>query len=167
MATASPAADVSALAALRESMRAHTLLDEESAVQRVLASLELSHGARTRARERATSLVAGARSRAAERPMLDSFLQEFGLANEEGIALMCLAEALLRIPDDTTADLLIAEKLAAGDWSGHLGASSSLFVNASTWALMLTGRLVDLPEASVANPGGWLKGLGRRLGDPL
>jgi RHH-type transcriptional regulator, proline utilization regulon repressor / proline dehydrogenase / delta 1-pyrroline-5-carboxylate dehydrogenase len=164
----SPTPDsAAALAALRGPMREQTLLAEDAAVQRVLAALELSHGARTRARERATALVAGARSRAAERPMLDSFLQEFGLANEEGIALMCLAEALLRIPDDTTADLLIAEKLAAGDWSGHLGSSSSLFVNASTWALMLTGRLIDLPEASVANPGGWLKGLGRRLGDPL
>ncbi len=168
MTIAAPVSDsAAALEAIRAPMRAQALLAEEAAVQRVLAALELSHGARTRARERATSLVAGARARAAERPMLDSFLQEFGLANEEGIALMCLAEALLRIPDDTTADLLIAEKLAAGDWSGHLGSSSSLFVNASTWALMLTGRLVDLPEASVANPGGWLKGLGRRLGDPL
>ena len=119
-----------ALETIRIPMREQTLLKEDAAVQRVLAALELSHGARTRARERATALVAGARARAAERPMLDSFLQEFGLANEEGIALMCLAEALLRIPDDTTADLLIAEKLAAGDWSGHLGSSSSLFAAA-------------------------------------
>jgi RHH-type proline utilization regulon transcriptional repressor/proline dehydrogenase/delta 1-pyrroline-5-carboxylate dehydrogenase len=166
MGSPAPESDA-ALEALRTPMREQALQAEAAAVQRVLAALELSHGARTRARERATALVAGARARAGERPMLDSFLQEFGLANEEGIALMCLAEALLRIPDDTTADLLIAEKLAAGDWSGHLGSSSSLFVNASTWALMLTGRLIDLPEASVANPGGWLKGLGRRLGDPL
>jgi hypothetical protein len=77
---------------------------------KLLAALELPHGARTRTRERTTALVAGARGRAGERPMLDSFLQEFGLAHEEGIALMSLAEALLRIPDDSTADLLIAEK---------------------------------------------------------
>ena len=80
---------------------------------------------------------------------------------------MCLAEALLRIPDDATADRLIAEKLAGGDWSAHAGRSDSLFVNASTWALMLTGGLVDLPSELRQDAGGWFRGLARRVGDPI
>jgi RHH-type proline utilization regulon transcriptional repressor/proline dehydrogenase/delta 1-pyrroline-5-carboxylate dehydrogenase len=117
--------------------------------------------------QRARQFVSGARARADERGYLDAFLQEFGLANHEGIALMCLAEALLRIPDDATADKLIAEKLNAGDWSQHAGQSDSLFVNASTWGLMLTGRIVDLPAAVRTDAGGWLRSLMRRTGEPV
>ena len=114
------------------------------------------------------ALVAAARNRAGERPYLDAFLQEFGLSNQEGIALMCLAEALLRIPDDDTADRLIAEKLSAGDWDAHAGRSTSLFVNASTWGLMLTGRLVDLPgQVQRGDTGGWLRGLTQRASEPI
>ncbi|MCC7461415.1 MAG: bifunctional proline dehydrogenase/L-glutamate gamma-semialdehyde dehydrogenase PutA [Gammaproteobacteria bacterium] len=115
----------------------------------------------------ARSLVEGARGRADERSYLDAFLQEFGLSNQEGIALMCLAEALLRIPDAATADRLIAEKLRAGDWAAHAGRSESLFVNASTWALMLTGQLVDVPDNWRADVVGWLRGFTLRLGEPL
>ena len=70
---------------------------------------------------------------------IDAFMHEYGLTSEEGVILMCIAEALLRIPDADTADALIAEKVASGQWEQHLGASESLFVNASTWGLMLTG----------------------------
>ncbi|MCS6946831.1 MAG: proline dehydrogenase family protein, partial [Steroidobacteraceae bacterium] len=122
---------------------------------------------RDRAVQLARALVAGARARASERSYLDAFLQEFGLANDEGIALMCLAEALLRIPDDDTADKLIAEQLASGDWAAHAGRSDSLFVNASTWGLMLTGRVVELPAAIRHDTAGWLRGLLRRVGEPL
>ena len=128
----------------------------------------LSSSERDSALATARRLVEGARSRADERPYLDAFLQEFGLSNQEGIALMCLAEALLRIPDDETADRLIAEKLVAGDWGAHAGRSSSLFVNASTWGLMLTGRLVDLPgELQRGDTGGWLRGLTQRASEPI
>jgi RHH-type transcriptional regulator, proline utilization regulon repressor / proline dehydrogenase / delta 1-pyrroline-5-carboxylate dehydrogenase len=113
------------------------------------------------------ALLRGVRSRAHERPFLDAFLQEFGLSNEEGIALMCLAEALLRIPDDANADLLIAEKFAAGNWSAHAGGSDSLFVNASTWGLMLTGQLVELPPALRSDQSSWLRRLAQRMGEPL
>jgi RHH-type proline utilization regulon transcriptional repressor/proline dehydrogenase/delta 1-pyrroline-5-carboxylate dehydrogenase len=71
-------------------------------------------------------------------------MQEYDLSSEEGVVLMCLAEALLRIPDDDTAEALIADKLSAADWESHLGKSHSVFVNASTWGLMLTGKLVSL-----------------------
>jgi RHH-type proline utilization regulon transcriptional repressor/proline dehydrogenase/delta 1-pyrroline-5-carboxylate dehydrogenase len=112
-------------------------------------------------------LVEGARARRDERPFLDAFLQEFGLSNQEGIALMCIAEALLRIPDDVTADRLIAEKLSTGDWSAHSGQSESLFVNASTWGLMLTGGILDLDPSIKTDASGWMRKLTRKAGEPL
>ena len=104
--------------------------DETASVAALGAPLDAAQ--RAAALEFGRALVRGARARADERPYLDAFLAEFGLSNPEGIALMCLAEALLRIPDDDTADRLIAEKLATGDWQAHQGRSDSLFVNAST-----------------------------------
>jgi RHH-type proline utilization regulon transcriptional repressor/proline dehydrogenase/delta 1-pyrroline-5-carboxylate dehydrogenase len=139
--------------------------DEAASVRALLPAMD--PGQRASALDIGRALVAGARARADERPYLDAFLQEFGLSNQEGIALMCLAEALLRIPDDATADRLIAEKLSGGDWSSHAGRSDSLFVNASTWALMLTGGLVDLPSELRRDTGGWFRGLARRVGDPI
>src|ERR1700727_1821941 len=125
------------LDALRQAIRLSGTWSEDQAVTRLLHSLELTGGARHRAVAVAMELVQGARERRDERPFLDAFLQEFGLSNQEGIALMCIAEALLRIPDDATADRLIAEKLATGEWASHAGRSESLFVNASPWGLML------------------------------
>ena len=131
------------------------------------ACLELTGGARHRAVATAMALVEGARARRDERPFLDAFLQEFGLSNQEGIALMCIAEALLRIPDDATADRLIAEKLATGDWSSHAGKSESLFVNASTWGLMLTGGILELDPTIKTDTTGWMRKLTRKAGEPL
>ena len=82
---------------------------------------------------------------------LDTFLVEFGLDTEEGVVLMCLAEAFLRIPDEETANLLIRDKIGTAEWESHLGGSESMLVNASTWALMLSGRVIRLHEA--AGPG--------------
>ena len=141
------------------------LRDEAADVHALLPALTETE--RRTALSTGRQLVAGARRRADERPYLDAFLQEFGLSNQEGIALMCLAEALLRIPDDETADRLIAEKIASGNWDAHAGRSGSLFVNASTWGLMLTGRLVELPENILSNTGGWLNGLSQRVTEPL
>ncbi len=136
-------------------------------MQRLLHSLELTGGARHRAVAAAMALVEGARARRDERAFLDAFLQEFGLSNQEGIALMCIAEALLRIPDDVTADRLIAEKLATGDWSSHAGQSESLFVNASTWGLMLTGGILELDPSIRTDASGWMRKLTRKAGEPL
>ncbi len=153
--------------ALRRGMREQSAVSEEAAVTRLLRRLELTGGARHRAVAVAMALVSGARARRDERPFLDAFLQEFGLSNQEGIALMCIAEALLRIPDDATADRLIAEQLASGDWSSHSGKSESLFVNASTWGLMLTGGILDLDPSIKTDAGGWFKKLSRKAGEPL
>src|SRR6202453_784811 len=160
---ASPASPQS----LRVEAREHTLWPEEQAVQRLLHALDLTGGARHRAVALAVALVEGARARRDERPFLDAFLQEFGLSNQEGIALMCIAEALLRIPDDATADRLIAEQLSTGDWSAHAGKSESLFVNASTWGLMLTGGILDLDPSIKADADGWMRKLTRKAGEPL
>lgn len=78
--------------------------------------------------------------------LVQSLLQEFSLSSQEGVALMCLAEALLRIPDAATRDALIGDKIGPGHWQAHLGHSPSLFVNAATWGLVITGRLVRAPN---------------------
>ena len=90
----------------------------------------------------AARLVAAVRTRRARASGVDALMHEFSLSSEEGVALMCLAEALLRIPDSDTADRLIADKISRGDWRKHLGESPSLFVNAATWGLLITGKLV-------------------------
>jgi RHH-type transcriptional regulator, proline utilization regulon repressor / proline dehydrogenase / delta 1-pyrroline-5-carboxylate dehydrogenase len=80
--------------------------------------------------------------------MVQSLLQEFSLSSQEGVALMCLAEALLRIPDKATRDALIRDKISNGNWQSHIGRSPSLFVNAATWGLLFTGRLVSTHNES-------------------
>src|ERR1700678_3634695 len=155
------------LDALRQAVRERGLWPEDRAVTRLLHTLELTGGARHRAVAVAIALVEGSRARRDERPFLDAFLQEFGLSNQEGIALMCIAEALLRIPDDATADRLIAEKLATGDWSAHAGKSESLFVNASTWGLMLTGGILELDPGIKTDTTGWMRKFTRKAGEPL
>jgi len=162
-----PVPDGEPLHALRLALREHSLWPEARAVTRLLQSLELTGAARHRAVAVASGFVEGARARRDERPFLDAFLQEFGLSNQEGIALMCIAEALLRIPDDATADKLIAEQLAGGDWSAHAGRSESLFVNASTWGLMLTGGILEL-EPTIKNDAlGWIARFTRKAGEPV
>jgi RHH-type proline utilization regulon transcriptional repressor/proline dehydrogenase/delta 1-pyrroline-5-carboxylate dehydrogenase len=162
-----PALDGESLDALRLAIREHSLWPEARAVTRLLQNLELTGAARHRAVAVASGFVEGARARRDERPFLDAFLQEFGLSNQEGIALMCIAEALLRIPDDATADKLIAEQLAGGDWSAHAGRSESLFVNASTWGLMLTGGILEL-EPTIKNDAlGWIARFTRKAGEPV
>ncbi len=113
----------------------------------------------------ATQLIEGARAEKASG--IDAFLQQFGLDTEEGIALMCMAEALLRVPDAETADALIKDKIGAIDWSEHLGESSSTFVNAATFSLMLTGEVIDPPEAHQRGLGSTLKRTVNRLGEPV
>src|ERR1700721_87653 len=166
-ATPQPPLSSARLEDLRQIIRDHGTWPEDQAVQRLLHSLELTGGARHRAVALGVKLVEGARARRDERPFLDAFLQEFGLSNQEGIALMCIAEALLRIPDDATADRLIAEKLATGDWSSHAGKSESLFVNPSPGGLMLTGGILELDPPIQTDTTGWIAKFTRKAGEPL
>ena len=98
---------------------------------------------------------------------VDEFMQEYSLSSEEGVVLMCLAEALLRIPDAETADKLIADKIGGRDWRRHLGQSESLFVNASAWGLMMTGRVLELGGLRSADFSGILGRLVSRSGEPV
>ena len=120
---------------------------------------------RAAARARARRARCAARSRPGSG--LDAFLREYHLGSREGVILMCLAEALLRIPDAETADRLIADKIPSGDWEDHLGDSDSLFVNASTWGLMLTGRIVDVDRAELGSVRSWFARLTSRIGEPV
>ncbi len=140
--------------------------DEDKALVGIGARCALSEKSRTHIHQNAIKLVKKARENSHSKGMMESFLQEFGLSNKEGIALMCLAEALLRVPDAETKDALIAEKIGTGDWGAHAGQSDSFLVNASTWGLMLTGKLVE-PDAGFKNdPAGYMRRLAGRVGEP-
>ncbi len=115
----------------------------------------------------ATGLVEAVRENRHRKSGIDAFMHEYDLSSEEGVVLMCLAEALLRIPDADTADRLIADKLAAGHWEEHLGTSESLFVNASTWGMMLTGRLVKPSAETRERPAKFLHRMATRVGEPV
>jgi RHH-type proline utilization regulon transcriptional repressor/proline dehydrogenase/delta 1-pyrroline-5-carboxylate dehydrogenase len=141
--------------------------DERQAVAAALASRPLSVEDRAAVQEEAAGLVRSTRRNANRQGVVESFLQEFSLSTREGLALMCLAEALLRTPDEETRDRLIAEKIASADWASHAGASDSLLVNASTWSLMLTGKLIDPDEEARSDLGGFIRRLAGRLGEPV
>ena len=141
--------------------------DERTAVAAALAARPLGPEDRAATLEEAMALVRAARRGAKKQGVVESFLQEFSLSTREGLALMCLAEALLRTPDEETRDQLIAEKIASADWASHAGASDSLLVNASTWSLMLTGKLIDPDEEAGADLPGFIRRLAGRLGEPV
>ena len=117
-------------------------MDETEAVACILAAAEIPVDMRHCIGERARGLVAAVRRDRLGKGGIDAFLHEYALSSPEGVALLCLAEALLRIPDAETVDRLIRDKIGSADWESHLGRSESMFINASTWALMLTGRLL-------------------------
>src|SRR5258707_5944279 len=128
---------------LRAGLRAAYREDETDAVERILAAAALPADAVARIAGRAQGLVAEARRRRLGKGGIDALLRQYALSTPEGVALMCLAEALLRIPDAATVDRLIRDKLAPPDWARHLGQSDSVLANASTRALMLNSRPLD------------------------
>lgn len=140
-----------------------SLADEGALVARLIAEAGLDAEARARITAAGADLVA--RIRGSVKPgLMEVFLAEYGLSTEEGVALMCLAEALLRVPDAETMDALIEDKIAPSDWGRHLGKSASSLVNASTWALMLTGKVLEDREPGVV---GHLRAAVKRLGEPV
>ena len=150
----------------RAKLRAAYHRDETEAVEAALAAAELSAQELDRIAELARGLVAKVRAGRVGKGGIDAFLHQYELSSVEGVVLMCLAEALLRIPDADTIDKLIRDKIGPADWQKHLGQSSSMFVNASTWALMLTGRVVKLDGAE-SEGFGLVKRLIARSGEPV
>ncbi|MFQ5761190.1 MAG: bifunctional proline dehydrogenase/L-glutamate gamma-semialdehyde dehydrogenase, partial [Acidiferrobacterales bacterium] len=152
---------------LRAAIRDAFLADETASLEALLPQAEISADANARVAEQARKLVIAVREKSKTQGGLDAFMHEYDLSSEEGVMLMCLAEALLRIPDADTADRLIRDKLAQGQWDKHLGKSHSLFVNASTWGLMLTGRMVQFDAATPEDINAFLGRLGARIGEPV
>jgi RHH-type proline utilization regulon transcriptional repressor/proline dehydrogenase/delta 1-pyrroline-5-carboxylate dehydrogenase len=149
----------------RQKIRDFYRIDEDLAVEYILPSAEVNLRARSRAWDRARKIVLQIRNDQQGNGLVEALLNEYSLSSAEGVVLMCLAEALLRVPDKRTQDKLISDKLSKGQWSSHLGNSESLFVNASSWGLLLTGGLVNY--ADQRNKFGFLKKTLGKVGEPV
>lgn len=152
--------------ALRQALRAYYRIDETTVVNELIARARFTPAQQQRILERARPLVQTIRDARLNSSGIEAFLNTYDLSSREGVVLMCMAEALLRIPDTETVDRLIRDKIGPTDWVHRLGASNSTFVNAGTWALMLTGRIVKLENAD-KNLGSTLKRLIARVGEPV
>jgi RHH-type proline utilization regulon transcriptional repressor/proline dehydrogenase/delta 1-pyrroline-5-carboxylate dehydrogenase len=152
---------------LRVVLSATYRMDESACVNALLQNINLSDDALHRIEETARQLVIGVRQQRVSKGGLDSFLYRYDLSSEEGIALMCLAEALLRIPDTKTIDLLIRDKVTAADWQANIGKSDSFFVNAATWGLMLTGKVLSREQESANRLKLVLKRFLERTSEPI
>lgn len=150
---------------LRAAVTAAYRRDEQEAVRWLHAQYKPDKSAGNAIQALAEKLVRSVREKRTKASGVDALMHEFSLSSEEGVSLMCLAEALLRIPDHQTADRLIADKISKGDWKKHLGESPSLFVNAATWGLLVTGKLVG--TSSEEGLGSAMTRLIAKGGEPL
>lgn len=153
--------------ALRAAITAAWLKDEAEHVRELLEQARLPAADQAKVQALAADLVTRVRARAQDQGAIEAFMRQYDLGSEEGVLLMCVAEALLRIPDQDTADKLIRDKLGDADWKKHMGESDSLLVNASTWGLMLTGKLVQINDLTRADVSGAFKRLIGRVGEPV
>lgn len=125
--------------------------DEQVVLDQLIRDAAITPEARAAITARATALVRRIRTEA-KPTLMEHFLAEYGLSTREGVALMCLAEAMLRVPDSFTIDALIEDKIAPSEWNAHIGTAASSLVNASTWALMLTGKVLEEGKPGIAAP---------------
>ncbi|WP_425612692.1 bifunctional proline dehydrogenase/L-glutamate gamma-semialdehyde dehydrogenase PutA [Xanthomonas translucens] len=153
--------------ALRAAITAAWLKDEAEHVRELLEQARLPAADQAKVQALAADLVTRVRARAQDQGAIEAFMRQYDLGSEEGVLLMCVAEALLRIPDQETADKLIRDKLGDADWKKHMGESDSVLVNASTWGLMLTGKLVQINDLTRADVSGAFKRLIGRVGEPV
>src|SRR5688500_137502 len=151
----------------RAAITAGWVRDEAAHVRHLLELARLPETERLQAQSTAADLVRRVRARARDQGAIEAFMRQYDLGSEEGVLLMCVAEALLRIPDQDTADRLIRDKLGEADWKRHMGQSDSVLVNASTWGLMLTGHLVDLADDTKRDVHNAFKRLVGRVGEPV
>ena len=158
-----PAAQPSSISYINDNY----LADEQAIVRELAARADTGESARRKILDTAAQLVRAVRENTRNDGGIEAFLQQYDLSSDEGVLLMCIAEALLRIPDADTADRLIADKITAARWQDHVGTSDSLFVNASTWGLMLTGKILTLDDMTKGNPTRLLGKLVSRAGEPV
>ncbi|MEG3219485.1 bifunctional proline dehydrogenase/L-glutamate gamma-semialdehyde dehydrogenase PutA [Vibrio gigantis] len=142
------------------------MVDETQWLEQLLPLATPSESEKQQITEKTTSLIEAIRADKTSIQMIDALLLEYSLDTQEGILLMCLAEALMRIPDSATADALIRDKLSVADWKSHLKNSDSVFVNASTWGLMLTGKVVGL-SSNEQSAGQAVNRLVNKLSEPV
>lgn len=152
---------------LRAAMQKHWLQADDEVLAAIRSVADLGGTRRRWAGQYSRQLVEHMRQAQHGQSGVNALLHEFSLSTDEGVALMCLAEALLRVPDRLTADALVFDKLANGDWAAHVGRSESTFVNASAWALLLTGKILHYSHAEQYSLSGSLKRAVARLGQPL
>ncbi|HET8791768.1 MAG TPA: bifunctional proline dehydrogenase/L-glutamate gamma-semialdehyde dehydrogenase PutA [Modicisalibacter sp.] len=145
----------------------HYIVDESSFVGEFVDFLQAGEEDFKRIAEKTTELVREVRSMDTAVDSIDELLQQYSLDTHEGLMLMCLAEAMLRIPDKATADALIEDKLGPADWKSHLGQSESWFVNASTWGLLMTGRVIQMDKPQDGKPASFINKLTNRMGEPV
>ena len=151
----------------RAAITAGWIRDESAHVRELLALAALPDAERNAAQATAADLVRRVRARARDQGAVEAFMRQYDLGSDEGVLLMCVAEALLRIPDQGTADALIRDKLGDANWRKHLGQSDSVLVNASTWGLLMTGKLVDLADDTKRDAYGAFQRLIGRAGEPV
>lgn len=149
---------------LRAAITAAYRRPEPECLPPLVEQATLPEGTREAARITASTLITALRAKH-KGTGVEGLVQEYALSSQEGVALMCLAEALLRIPDDDTRDALIRDKIADGDWKSHIGDGRSLFVNAATWGLVVTGKLTG--SVNDAGLGAALTRLIARAGEPV
>jgi RHH-type transcriptional regulator, proline utilization regulon repressor / proline dehydrogenase / delta 1-pyrroline-5-carboxylate dehydrogenase len=151
----------------RQAMSEVFLADEDGVLDRIISKARMTSAEEAATSVLARTLISKVRALRPHASGVDAFTQEYALSSDEGVMLMCLAEALLRVPDAETQDRLIRDKLAGQDWERHLGRSHSPFVNASTWALMLTGRIVEARDVSRWDFDAIWRNLAARVGEPV
>jgi len=152
---------------LRKNITRHYYADEAQLIKQLIKDAALKEDLQDKVSNIATNLVTAVRSQKKSASVMDSFMTQYDLSNDEGIALMCLAEALLRVPDKATADALIKDKILSADWASHKGQSESLFVNATTWGLMLTGKIYTWNQVTQKNLQNALINLVTKGGEPF
>ncbi len=155
---------ISDLTPIRQAIQAHYCADEYAAVMALIETAGLSEDDRKAISAQAATLVQQVRDESSP-TMMEKFLAEYGLSTKEGVALMCLAEALLRVPDDSTIDALIHDKVSSGKWGPHIGQSESSLINSATWALMITGKVIVTEDVSGVTKA--LRHMVKRLGEPV
>ena len=145
----------------------HYVVDEEAFVDELVKVLDADSEDFRRIAGKTAELVREVREMDTAVDTIDELLQQYSLDTHEGLMLMCLAEAMLRIPDKATADALIEDKLGPADWQAHVGKSESWMVNASTWGLLMTGRVVTMDKPREGRPSGFINRMVNRMGEPV
>ena len=143
------------------------MVDEAKWLKELIPLAQPSEREAKMMQDQAAQLIQRVRNDKQAVQMIDALLLEYSLDTKEGILLMCLAEALMRIPDSATADALIRDKLSVADWKSHLKNSDSTFVNASTWGLLLTGKVVSMDVKSDGSPSNAISRLVNKFSEPV